>query len=209
VARPSVAAERRVQIAEATIRCIGAHGYAGTTLDRVAEEAGMARGHVRHFAGNRDAMLVSAAWYLYFSDIPASDDDAAPTGGSFLPADVRDVETTLDYLFGEFAAPGLENTAALAFLDAGRTNPDIHRIVVKAYESMHDEVAAVLAAASPDVDAAECTRVAGGVVSIALGNVFMSDIEVSESRNAAARATAELLVGTLGGGTRARRPSHS
>lgn len=196
MARPSVAAERRVQIAEATIRCIGAHGYAGTTLDRVAEEAGMARGHVRHFAGNRDAMLVAAAWYLYFSDIPG-DDDALPRGGSFLPAEVGDVEAALAYLFGEFATPGLENTAALAFVEAGRTNPDIHRIVLHAYESMHDELAALLAAASPATAAEECARVAAGVVSIALGNVFMSDIEVSPSRNAAARATAELLIGTL------------
>ncbi|WEG09339.1 TetR/AcrR family transcriptional regulator [Microbacterium horticulturae] len=199
MARPSVAAERRVQIAEATIRCIGAHGYAGTTLDLVAEEAGMARGHVRHFAGNRDEMLVAAAWYLYFSDFPSGDDDAAPTGGSFLPTEVHDVETALDYLFGDFGTPGLENTAALAFVEAGRMNPDIHRIVAKAYESMHDEVAAVLAAASPSVDAAECARVAAGVVSIALGNVFMNDIEVTPARNAAARATAELLISTLGG----------
>ncbi|MEQ6899430.1 TetR/AcrR family transcriptional regulator [Microbacterium sp. KR10-403] len=199
MARPSVAAERRVQIAEATVRCIGEHGYAGTTLDRVAEAAGMARGHVRHFAGNRDAMLVTAAWYLYFSALPEDGDDAAPPGGSFLPADVHDVESALDYLFGEFATPGLENTAALAFIEAGRTNPDIHRIVLRAYESMHDEVETLLAAASPTADSAECARVAAGVVSIALGNVFMSDLEPSPSRNAVARATAELVIGTLRG----------
>ncbi|UUT35983.1 TetR/AcrR family transcriptional regulator [Microbacterium elymi] len=147
--RPSVAVERRRQIAEATIRCIGAHGYAGTTLDRVANEAGMARGHVRHFAGNRDEMLVAAAWYLYFSVIPAEGDTMPSTDGSFLPSAVHTFDDALDYLFGEFADPGPENAAALAFVEAGRTNPDIHAIVVRAYESMHEELTTLLTAASP------------------------------------------------------------
>nr|WP_274635940.1 hypothetical protein [Microbacterium bovistercoris] len=64
---------------------------------------------------------------------------------------------------------------------------------------MHEELTTLLTAASPHSPVQKCERVAAGVVSIALGNVFMSDIEVSPSRNASARATAELLVGTLAG----------
>lgn len=85
--RPSVAAERRRQILEAAIRCIAAKGFAGTTLDGIAEEAGMARGHVRHFAGNRDDVLLGAAMLLYFDVVPEPG-SASPTApvGKLIPA---------------------------------------------------------------------------------------------------------------------------
>lgn len=197
--RPSVAVERRRQILEAAIRCIAAHGLAGTTLDRVAEEAGMARGHVRHFAGNRDDVLTDAAVLLYFGEVPpqGTDDLVAAHGGSFLPDDARTVAGALDYLFGDFAEPGPGNTVALAFVDAARTNPRIQAIVVDAYLSSQTELSTILAAAYADASPSDRGRVAYGILSIALGNVFMADLEVSPQRTALARQSAELLIATL------------
>lgn len=63
--RPSVAAERREQILDATMTTIAEHGIHGTTLDRIADTAGMSRGHVRHFVGNRDRLLLDTATALF------------------------------------------------------------------------------------------------------------------------------------------------
>lgn len=197
--RPSVAGARRRQILEAAIRCVAANGLAGTTLDGIAEEAGMARGHVRHFAGNRDDVLLGAAVLLYFDAVPdeGSVDPVADHGGSFLPAKTTTVTAALDYLFGEFAEPGPENGAALAFLDAARTSPDIHRIVERAYLSSRDELAALLEREYPAAPAPARESVAYGVLVIALGNVFMGDVEITAQRTDSARASAEHLISSL------------
>ncbi|WP_440708683.1 TetR/AcrR family transcriptional regulator [Herbiconiux sp. YIM B11900] len=197
--RPSLAAERRRQILEAAIRCVAAHGLAGTTLDGIAEEAGMARGHVRHYAGNRDAVLADAAVLLYFGEVPEAEaeDPVAAHGGTFLPDNTTTIEAALDYLFGDFAEPGPENTVALAFVDAARTNPRIHAIVVDAYLSSQTELAAILATTRPGCEPDARADVAYGILTLAIGNVFMADLEVSAQRTASARRSAERLIAAL------------
>ncbi|MBX3196473.1 MAG: TetR family transcriptional regulator [Microbacteriaceae bacterium] len=196
--RPSVAEERRRQILEAAIRCLSRHGLSATTLDGIAAEAGMARGHVRHFAGNRDDILTGAALLLYYGDLP--DPEQIATGahtGTFLPPDTNSIEAALDYLFGELAAPGPENAAALALVDAGRTNQRIHAVVSGAYLSSEVELAALIGGAAPRASTDDVASVAYGVVALALGNVFMSDIEVSDEHTRRARNNAERLVNGL------------
>ncbi|WP_291048864.1 TetR/AcrR family transcriptional regulator [Herbiconiux sp.] len=197
--RPSLATERRRQILEAAIRCIAAHGLAATTLDGIAEEAGMARGHVRHYAGNRDAVLTDAAVLLYFGEVPeaGAEDPVAAHGGTFLPEDTATIEAALDYLFGDFAEPGPENTVALAFVDAARTNPSIHAIVVDAYLSSQSELAAILATTHPECEPDARADAAYGILTLAIGNVFMADLEVSAQRTASARRSAERLIAAL------------
>ncbi|MEB7505761.1 TetR/AcrR family transcriptional regulator [Arthrobacter koreensis] len=197
--RPSVSAERRRQVLEAAIRSLAANGLAGTSLDRIAEEAGMARGHIRHFAGNRDDILTAAAVLFYFGEVPDLDTNGPviSNAASFLPEKAGTIAEALDYLFGDFAEPDAENTVALALVDAARTNPRIHAIVLRAYTGSQNELAALLAQACPEAAPAACRNVAYGILTIALGNVFMADIEVSSQRTAVARQSAELLVATL------------
>ena len=196
--RPSVAAERRRQILMATIDCIGTHGVAGTTLDRIAEEAGMARGHVRHFAGNRDEILVAAAREFYFGDEDDADAGAAASVPSVLPAEVRSLADAVDYLFGAFAAPGVENAVALALVDAARGLPEIREIVVAAYAGARSRLATLLAAEYPDAASADCRRVAYSVLAIALGYVFMSDVGIPGDPDQSPREDAERLIASLG-----------
>ena len=60
VGRPSVAAERRHQILDAVEECVVTYGLAGTTMDRVADEAGLTRSNLAHFVGNRDDVIDAA-----------------------------------------------------------------------------------------------------------------------------------------------------
>ena len=55
--RPSIAAERRVEILQAFEACALRKGLEATTLADVAEEAGLPRPLVRHFMGNRADMV--------------------------------------------------------------------------------------------------------------------------------------------------------
>ena len=65
--RPSIADERRPQIAEAAVRVIVARGFDGMRLSDVAEEAGVSVGTVQHYFGSREAVLVGAFRHVHAS----------------------------------------------------------------------------------------------------------------------------------------------
>lgn len=201
--RRSLAVERRGQILAAAIECMATHGVSGSTLERIAETAGMARGHVRHFAGNREDLLVDAARVFYFTEAAMDDPDVERVASSSPILDPSlSVEGAIEFLFGEFAAPTSENAAAWAFMDAGRTIPAINDIVVRAYRGMHESLVAIIDRAFPGTDTVTCRQVANGVFSTALGVTLLTDIDASAQRIADARALAEAAIGQLGADSR-------
>jgi AcrR family transcriptional regulator len=189
MARPSVAEERRREIIEATIRTIATRGITGTTLDRIAEEAGMSRGHVRHFVGNRDQLLVETARRFYFGD-----DDIT----HILPTGADTIGVALDFLFGgAFTTPGEDNSVVLGLVEAARTNPALGEILASAYAGTQAMLADLLAKHVPLSDPDQRDRVAYGVLVIALGNVFMGDVGVTVQRTDAGRSVADQLIDSL------------
>ena len=189
MARPSVADQRREQIIEATLQTIATHGISSTTLDRIADTAGMSRGHVRHFVGNRDRLLLDTARAFY-----------APDGGSpaVLPADVETLEAALDYLFGaEFVASTEENAVVLGLVELSRSSPEIAEVLTTAYSSTRTRVAELLHTAKPNANAEQLEAVADAILAAALGNVFMGDFNQDAERTDRTRVAINTLLATL------------
>jgi AcrR family transcriptional regulator len=190
VARASVAPERRAQIIEATMATIAEHGISGTSLDRIAEKAGMSRGHVRHFVGNRDRLLHETAIAVF------GDEHGEIT--SIVPAGTAGPVEALDYLFGvEFNSPGRENTVVLGLVELARTMPDIAAVLTAAYTRTRLHLADLVVAARPAADADDCTTVAYGLLTCALGSVFVGDFDPDPARRQRSRAAADLLLASL------------
>lgn len=57
--RPSQKDQRTGEILDAFERCLPRYGLEGSTLERVAEEAGVQRTIIRHYIGNRAELLVA------------------------------------------------------------------------------------------------------------------------------------------------------
>ena len=55
--RPSLAAERTEQIVAAATRCVLRDGIASTSLERISEESGFSRSHIRHYVSSRDSLM--------------------------------------------------------------------------------------------------------------------------------------------------------
>lgn len=181
--RPSVARERRAQIFEAALACIRRDGIVGTTLEGIAREAGMSRGHVRHFAGNRDDIIVGAARHFYADESPTDAGRAAS------------VPEVLDHLFGsEFTRPDDDNRVVHRLIDASRTLPALAGVLVEAYGSMQTDIERAIAAEAPEGDASARDDVAYAVLCLALGNVFVADYDEASARHAVARAAAQALI---------------
>jgi AcrR family transcriptional regulator len=190
--RPSVGPQRRAQILDATIECISEHGIVSTTLERIAEKAGMSRGHVRHFAGNRDTLITDACKRFY-GLLPELD------GGpeQIVPDTDASLEDDLEVLFGdEFAAATDENAVVQAFIAEAKSNTDVAAVLDQAYSSTHDRVATVVRRDLPQLDDDLAGRLAFDIFCLALGNVFLTDLGHSLVRNYSSREGAEALLAT-------------
>lgn len=55
--RPAVTAQRREEILNAFEICVARYGVEGATLEKVAEQAGLARALIRHHLGNREVLI--------------------------------------------------------------------------------------------------------------------------------------------------------
>lgn len=202
--RQSLAPERRQQIIVVTIQAIATYGVRGTTLERVADMAKMARGHIRHFAGNRDDLITDAARVFYFGEDAIDEKDVALLARTAPIIDPgTKVSEALDYLFGEFGEPGSKNAAAFSFHDASRSMPSVHDIVLQAYLGMQVSLSEALKLEHPAASLQDCGRVAFGLVNMAIGNSYILDLEKSKERNTDARAVADMLVASLSGGQEA------
>lgn len=81
--RPSKKQERTEQILQAFQRCVARFGLEGSSLERIAEEAGLQRSLVRHFVGNRDDLIEMLAtrvitqsnqnWAEFVNSLPKSE----------------------------------------------------------------------------------------------------------------------------------------
>ncbi|WP_271272306.1 TetR/AcrR family transcriptional regulator [Aliamphritea hakodatensis] len=81
--RPSKKAERTEEIFQAFQRCVIRFGLEGSTLERIAEEAGLQRSLVRHYVGNRSELVEQLAertieqsnqqWTALEAHLPATD----------------------------------------------------------------------------------------------------------------------------------------
>ncbi|MRX45258.1 TetR/AcrR family transcriptional regulator [Agromyces kandeliae] len=188
--RPSVAAERRAQILDATMATIAEHGIHGTTLDRIADAVGMSRGHVRHFVGNRDRLLLDTAIAVF----------AGGNGqvGSILPSEVDDLDAALDYLFGpEFNSPDRENAVVLGLVELARVTPDIADVLTTAYTATRLQIADLIARSHPQASQESRLTAAYGVLTCALGSVFLGDFDRDPALMERTRAAAESLLAAL------------
>ncbi|KQR53615.1 TetR family transcriptional regulator [Leifsonia sp. Leaf336] len=188
--RASVAAERREQIFEAAMATIAEHGIRGATLDRIAETAGMSRGHVRHFVGNRDRLMLDIAVAVF--------SDGSGEVGSILPGPVATIAEALDYLFGPvFGSPDRESAVVLGLVELSRTNPEIAEVLASSYALTSSQLAELVAEAKPAASREACATIAYGVLTCALGSAFLGDFDADPARLGRSRAAAEMLLTTL------------
>lgn len=189
--RPSLAATRREQILDALERCLARHGLEGTTLASVAAEAGVARPVIRHYFGNRDALLAAAvgrAVAAYREDLEAAL-EALPRQGR--------CAAFLDYLFlGRFVGnPDRERLFGALF--AGTDDAGSQRILRKTYGRFEDVCFAALRAEAPEAPAAAVRGAAYAIACLAEQNAGFLAIGFPRSRARAVRRVAGAIVQNL------------
>lgn len=110
---------RRQKLMEATVRCLVTHGVADTTVRRIAEEADLSLGMIRHHFQSKDSLL--AATYQYLSQllhqqaekaIAAAGDQPLAQLHAFITAGLRPPILKKNYIRARFLFWGLSHTHA-------------------------------------------------------------------------------------------------
>ena len=164
MARPSIKEQRRNQILDACEACLVRYGYDGTTLDRVADAAGLARPLIRHNLGNRDQLL--AAMVERF--INRSDEDME-AWLSALP-DNDSLGTLIDWLFDPAASDPHFIGVCGALGVAALNDEKLEQILQNWNDRFVARLAKIVQASRPRAEETAVMTVAAGIAAIYLGS---------------------------------------
>lgn len=189
--RPSMKEQRTGEILDAFGRCVVRYGLDGSTLERIAEEAGMQRPLVRHFVGNREALerqladkvidLSEQSWRDYRQYL----------------TDERRISWLLDGLFSlqqqnaEFA----QLTESLMI--ASRSRPWLKEKIAAWISDFEQDINRVLREQFPGENERAINSVSFGLLSLYLNLDAMTTLVADVDYGLAAREAAERLIQTL------------
>lgn len=160
-------------------------------LEPVAGEAGLARPLIRHYFGNRDALLAAAverALAAHRADL----EDALRAA-----RDTDRLDSFLDHLFlGRFAGNS-ERDRIFRALFAGLDDAGLRRLLRETYRRFEDACFAALRARCPDAPAPAVRGTAYAIACLAEQNADFLAIGFPRTRARAARRAAAAIVRDL------------
>ncbi len=190
--RPSVRDERREQILRAYETCVARFGVEGASLEKIAEEAGLARPLIRHNVGNRDDLLAALVdRFLSRSERSVQRMiDALPES--------RATETLIDWLFDPNYSDAQFVLVAEALIAASQEDPTLATLMKRWTREFIASVRGVVRSDAPNASGQELDAVAAGVAGIYFNTDSLTPMgDMADVRDASKRA-ALMLVSTLG-----------
>ncbi|MGY2066519.1 TetR/AcrR family transcriptional regulator [Blastococcus sp. SYSU DS0619] len=188
--RPSLAAERTEQIVMAATRCVTRVGFDGTTLEDISQESGLSRGHIRHYVGSRDDLMVLV--WARISESFLSALKQASAGAS-----ERRIGDVLDVLLGsaEVTDDGPPHVGELLLggIKDDVLRPKLDRTLVRTQQLL----GTMLDTVAPQASDADRAATVQGLMCLALGSSGIAVISGRRRADGLARVAAERLVRSL------------
>lgn len=189
--RPTVKQERTKEILDAFETCVARFGVEGATLERIAEQAGLARPLIRHHVGNREDLLQSLTDRFVRKWQSQTD-----TMIAMLPVRERGM-ALIDILFDETHHDRHMAKVAAALIDAAGERPQIGQEIAAWVRSFTDAIAAQLSADHPRAAAADLQAVAVGIMGLYFTVDSVAALAGMQDIRLASRQSAQRLVASL------------
>ncbi len=139
-------AATRARLLDAASACLLEHGYAETTIARIQDAAGLARGTLLHHFPTRADLMVAATVHLVEQRMAAFREEADRIG------DGDRLQAVIDLAWRDLSSP--EFYTALELWVAARTDPDLRAVLLveedRLFRAIHVGTAAVLGPAYAD-----------------------------------------------------------
>jgi len=189
--RKSLKTERVNEILDAFEHCLTKKGLQGTTLDNIAEEAGLARRMIRHYIGNREDLIDAAVERIIekFTRSVFDTIDKFEHKNRFKGA--------LEYIFSEEfnELPATKLVAAL--LAVSLYDEQVCRAVKTLYDSFHIGLDQELKAHIPNAPETQRVQTAYSVMCLSFGGGWMRNIGFDPTLNIQNKHIAQSLVDQL------------
>ena len=190
--RPKLTEIRTVEILDAFERCVARYGLEGSSLERVAEEAGMKRSILRHYIGNRDEMIVALAERVVGKYRQAFQDFLDQTTNKNRPKQL------LSYFFPDSPVESTEDILVVeALIAASEQNSQVRSLMFSYVDGLVGDLSKQLRVAFPNASSQKCWSVAYGVVSICFNQESLSPMRLPPKYLRAARSCSEALIYSL------------
>ena len=171
--------------------CIGLHGLEGSTLERMAQESGFSRSHIRHYLGNRD-QVIDAVWdhlmtpYLELIDrsLAVSDPEEQMAG-------------LMDFLFGPLMRRSPDDPAIEALINGAVKDAHLREKVYVTYRGLEQQLSRVLRALAPAASRSASDGLAFSLITMSIGSSFLSGMPFPPARRRSVRSSADRLVQDL------------
>lgn len=193
--RKSLATKRKIEILDAFERCVVQYGLEGTSLDQIADEAGMKRSIIRHYIGNRDELvdtLIERIVMNYRAKLDELDRQVQGIPASYYLTEV------IDYLFRTEKDNSVqEQIITHVLITAKNRYPRAKQLLVELFNTMITSLANDLIDAFPAAGEARCKKVAYGIICLSMMNDSMMWLGLDPALNQSARICADDLLRTL------------
>lgn len=167
--RKSLKSERTEQILDAFERCIVKYGLQDSTLQKIADEAGVTRSILRHYIGNRIDLIRALVKRLQQRYIQGLFSKLSRSTNLTLPDDI------IDFLFEEsFDMPEADETVIRAMIEATARDADLRNEILDMYQTYEDDLTDVLVQAFPDAPISKCRSVSHIAIVASHGNYSLS-----------------------------------
>ena len=191
--RKSLAKERRTEIINAFERCVAKYGLQRTTLENIADEAGLNRGLIHHYVGNRDD-VIQVMLDRFLTNYRQSFESYASLHPNRTPQEIL-----VDYFFDAWLDLGPEDDAIISELMAeSERNSDYRMMLLELYRTFHEQVAEELMRAYPEASFEECKEVSYSFISLAYGSATMYWLGFRRQSQVSVRKLALELISSLG-----------
>lgn len=190
--RKDLTEERTAQILDALERCVMRLGLDGTSLEEIAEEAGVKRSLLRHYVGNRQTLVQAMADRFagrYRQQIQEMEE--------FLVGP-NCVKMLLDLFFAPNADDGYHDVRVMeALIHAAKDDQDIRKLVAELVDETIGVVRIILKRAYPEQSAKTLWTVSYGVVGIYFNYESLAPLNLPARHRLSARAAAQALIHSL------------
>ena len=190
--RPDLTETRTAEILDAFERCVGRYGLEGSSLECIAEEAGMKRSILRHYIGNRDDLVLALCERVvekYRADLEAHMQAISPTNR---------IEQLIGILLPVRARESRESIVVIeSLIAAAEEYPQVQEQMTSYVDYVVAVIAEQLSSEFPSRSKQECWQVAYGVVCIWFNQESLMPLQLPRRYVQAARESLRHLINTL------------
>lgn len=191
--RPDLSRQRKQEILDAFERCVARYGLAETSLERVAQEAGMKRSILRHYVGNREQLVEALAQRVVLK-YQADFRKFAATAKT-----AKNPDYLIRNLFPDQPVETAESVMVIeSLIAAAERNDKVRKCLVEYIDDLVDQMVELLHTWFPRSTRKQRRSAAYGLIGIWFNQESLAPLRLSPKYVKAARASAKILIDSLG-----------